>query len=271
MQKKLASTTLLPAWILMACVVVPSMAQEAGIETNRAAEFDDAAATGGIVDELDSMDAQVEAAEKDGGTPTGTTPRSLERIEEIVVSARKREEALEDTPISVTALGAGTLREAGVERLDQIQNLVPNLQIQTGINGYDATVIIRGVGQGDAEITFDPGVGIYVDGVYLARAQGSVLSLIDTQQIEVLRGPQGTLFGKNTVGGAINLTTVKPAEQRAAYAFIRAPAVTARPTPASPSIFRSTSGGSKTNFSRALPSRRRTFRGTSTTRGTTSI
>lgn len=222
MQTRLAPTTLLFMALIVGWLAPPSGAQEDGIETNRAAEFDDPAGTGGIVDELDSMEAQVEAAERDGGTPTGTTKRSLERIEEIVVSARKREEALEDTPISVTALGASTLREAGIERLDQIQNLVPNLQIQTGINGYDATVIIRGVGQGDAEITFDPGVGIYVDGVYLARAQGSVLSLIDTQQIEVLRGPQGTLFGKNTVGGAINLTTVKPAEDRAAYAFLRA-------------------------------------------------
>ena len=181
----------LAAWIfcLGACVatgVSTAFAQDDGIETDRVGEFEDAGTTGGVEDVLDSMDAQVEAAEADGGQSTGTSQRSLDRIEEIVVSARKRTEALEDTPISVTALGSATLKEAGVERLDQIQNLVPNLQIQTGINGYDATMIIRGVGQGDAEVTFDPGVGIYVDGVYLARAQGSVLSLIDTQQIEVL-------------------------------------------------------------------------------------
>ena len=180
----------LAAWIfcLGACVatgVSTAFAQDDGIETDRVGEFEDAGTTGGVEDVLDSMDAQVEAAEADGGQSTGTSQRSLDRIEEIVVSARKRTEALEDTPISVTALGSATLKEAGVERLDQIQNLVPNLQIQTGINGYDATMIIRGVGQGDAEVTFDPGVGIYVDGVYLARAQGSVLSLIDTQQIEV--------------------------------------------------------------------------------------
>ncbi|MFP6663447.1 MAG: TonB-dependent receptor [Deltaproteobacteria bacterium] len=153
--------------------------------------------------------------------PPAVSRRASTRIEEIVVSARKREERLEDTPVSVTALSENMLRDAGIERLDQIQELVPNLQIRDGINGYDATVIIRGVGQGDSEITFDPGVGIYVDGVYLARAQGSVLSLVDTQQIEILRGPQGTLFGKNTVGGAISITTVKPSQEFGASAFVR--------------------------------------------------
>ena len=207
--------------VLLATGLPMGFAQQDGIETDRAGEFESAGTSGGVEDVFDSMDAQVEAAEADGGEAPDVSKRSLDRIEEIVVSARKRTEALEDTPISVTALGSATLKEAGVERLDQIQNLVPNLQIQTGINGYDATMIIRGVGQGDAEVTFDPGVGIYVDGVYLARAQGSVLSLIDTQQIEVLRGPQGTLFGKNTIGGAINLTTVKPAEELGAYAFVR--------------------------------------------------
>ena len=193
-----------------------------GIVTDPAAEFYDEADTGGITDEIDAMDAQVEAAADNDGEIPEVSRRTSNRIEEIVVSARKREEALEDTPIAVTALSDNMLREAGIERLDEIQNLVPNLQIRDGITGYDATVIIRGVGQGDTEITFDPGVGIYVDGVYLARSQGSILSLVDTQSIEVLRGPQGTLFGKNTVGGAINLTTIKPAQELGAYAYLRA-------------------------------------------------
>ena len=193
-----------------------------GIVTDPAAEFYDEADTGGITDEIDAMDAQVEAAADNDGEIPEVSRRTSNRIEEIVVSARKREEALEDTPIAVTALSDNMLRDAGIERLDEIQNLVPNLQIRDGITGYDATVIIRGVGQGDTEITFDPGVGIYVDGVYLARSQGSILSLVDTQSIEVLRGPQGTLFGKNTVGGAINLTTIKPAQELGAYAYLRA-------------------------------------------------
>ena len=210
-------------WFCLALLLAatPAAAQDEGIYTDRAGEFDTEASVGGVEDELDSMDAQAEAAEQNDGEVPGVSRRASNRIEEIVVSARKREEALEDTPVSVTALGENTLRDAGIERLDQIQQLVPNLQIRDGINGYDATVIIRGVGQGDTEITFDPGVGIYVDGVYLARAQGSVLSLVDTQQIEVLRGPQGTLFGKNTVGGAINITTVKPSQELGAFAFVR--------------------------------------------------
>jgi iron complex outermembrane receptor protein len=193
-----------------------------GIVTDPAAEFFDEADVGGVEDQLDSLDAQAEAAANNDGVVPEVSRRTSNRIEEIVVSARKREEALEDTPIAVTALSQNMLRDAGIERLDELQNLVPNLQIRDGITGYDATVIIRGVGQGDTEITFDPGVGIYVDGVYLARSQGSILSLVDTESIEVLRGPQGTLFGKNTVGGAINLTTIKPAQELGAFAYLRA-------------------------------------------------
>ena len=143
-------------------------------------------------------------------------------IEEIVVSARKRDELLEDTPISVTAIGAEELRESNVERLDDLGRLVPNLQIQRGTEGVSANIVIRGVGNPQqAAIAFDPGVGVYVDGVYLARAMGSLLDIVDVAQIEVLRGPQGTLFGKNTVGGALNITTAKPHEELEAFALVR--------------------------------------------------
>ncbi|MDG2304455.1 MAG: TonB-dependent receptor [Candidatus Binatia bacterium] len=142
-------------------------------------------------------------------------------VEEIVVTARKRAELLEDTPVSVTALGPSTLREAGVTRLDDIQQLVPNLQFLTGRTDQEASVVIRGV-RGEGEIAFDPGVGIYVDGVYLSRTQGAIIDVIDVEQVEVLRGPQGTLFGKNTVGGAINITTVKPQPETTGFVFVRA-------------------------------------------------
>ncbi len=147
--------------------------------------------------------------------------RANVRVEEIVVRARKRDELLEDTPVSVTALSESTLREAGVVRLDQIQELVPNLQFQTSNNGQGAQVFIRGVGTSTAEIAFDAGVGIYVDGVFLPRAAGSIIDTVDVGQIEVLRGPQGTLFGKNTVGGAIDIRTVKPHEDLEAFAMLR--------------------------------------------------
>ena len=144
------------------------------------------------------------------------------RVEEIVVTARRREEFLEDTPISITAVTEEALRETGVTRLNQIQDLVPNLTFYSGRAGLTSSVFIRGVGQVNSVITFDPGVGIYVDGVFLARAAGSVLNVSDIAQVEVLRGPQGTLFGKNTVGGAMNITTVQPKEELEGWAFVRA-------------------------------------------------
>jgi iron complex outermembrane receptor protein len=129
------------------------------------------------------------------------------RIEEIVVSARRRTELLEDTPVAVTALSADDLIDANVTNLLEIGELVPNLQaIYTGAG---AAFVIRGIGSFPAPY-FDQGVGLYVDGVYLPRQQGNITEMVDITQIEVLRGPQGTLFGKNSAGGAIRITTAKP-------------------------------------------------------------
>ncbi len=185
-------------------------------------DLESSEATGGEEDVVDAEAAQGRATERTGEI-FGVTGRAKERIEEITVRARKREEFLADTPVAVTSLGEGTLRAAGVTRLDEITDLVPNLTFLSGRSGQDATVFIRGIGQGNSPVlTFDPGVGIYVDGVYLARAQGSIIDVVDVAQIEVLRGPQGTLFGKNTIGGAINITTVKPGRELEAFAFVRA-------------------------------------------------
>ncbi|MDG1957264.1 MAG: TonB-dependent receptor [Candidatus Binatia bacterium] len=181
---------------------------------------EDPVAVGGEGSEVDSLEAQAEAI-ADGGT-AGLTKPALKAIEEIVVSARKRQELLEDTPISITALGVEELRESNVERLDDIARLVPNLQIERGAEGYSANIVIRGVGNPYASaIAFDPGVGVYVDGVYMARAMGALLDIVDVEQIEVLRGPQGTLFGKNTVGGALNITTKKPTGELEGFALVR--------------------------------------------------
>lgn len=173
----------------------------------------------GTTDEIDAAEAQYDAAQ--AGDDTGLTRRATGQVEEIVVSARKRAEALEDTPVAVTAVTAGTLREAGVYRVDQVTELVPNLQFQDSIQGNLAQFAIRGVGTGNPDIQFDPGVALYLDGVFLPRASGSLLSVVDVQQIEVLRGPQGTLFGKNSVGGAINITTVKPQHELEGFAMVR--------------------------------------------------
>ena len=173
-------------------------------------------------DALDAEAAQGQKLKSKAPVP-GLSKRADTRLENIVVTARRREEFLEDTPVAVTALGEDILRETSVTRLDEITNLVPNLTFLRGRNGQDATVFIRGVGQAQAPtITFDPGVGIYVDGVYLARAQGAIIDILDVEQVEVLRGPQGTLFGKNTIGGAINITTIKPSEELEAFTMVRA-------------------------------------------------
>ncbi len=134
--------------------------------------------------------------------------------EEMVVTARRREENLRRVPISITALTGTDLAMRSVGDLSELSELVPNLDVATG-GGFgdqtsDAAVFIRGVGQKDTAIFTDPGVGIYVDGVYLARMNGAVLDLLDVERLEVLRGPQGTLFGKNTNGGAIRLITRRP-------------------------------------------------------------
>ncbi len=141
-------------------------------------------------------------------------------VEEIVVRARRRAELLEDTPVSVTALSGEVLRATQAESLEDVAALVPNLTILSGRSSQDASIVIRGVGAFPF-IYFDQGVGVYVDGVYLSRQQGSLLDIVDLQQVEVLRGPQGTLFGKNTVGGAINITTTQPKNELEGFVQIR--------------------------------------------------
>jgi iron complex outermembrane receptor protein len=130
---------------------------------------------------------------------------------EIVVTARRRAERLLDTPVAVTALSAKELNQQQVVDLSGIQGAVPNVNVVQGRgSSSSANLFIRGVGQPDALQTFDPGVGIYVDGVYISRIQGALFNLYDVERVEVLRGPQGTLYGKNTIGGAVNIVSRKP-------------------------------------------------------------
>ena len=137
-------------------------------------------------------------------------------IEEIIVTARKREESLQETPISIQAFTADGLEQRGIDNISQIGSFTPNMIFDrtAAISGSNSSAIvyIRGIGQDSSISTIDLGVGTYIDGVYLARSVGGVLDLIDVERIEVLRGPQGTLFGRNTIGGAINITSAKPSE-----------------------------------------------------------
>jgi iron complex outermembrane receptor protein len=142
----------------------------------------------------DAANAAAEAAEAEEGV--------------IIVTARRREERLIDVPLSVTALTGEALAQQGIQDLTQIAQQVPNitLEVSRGTN-TTLTAFIRGVGQQDPVAGFEAGVGLYVDDVYLNRPQAAVLDIYDVERIEVLRGPQGTLYGRNTIGGAIKYVT----------------------------------------------------------------
>lgn len=137
-------------------------------------------------------------------------------LEEIVVTAQKRAEGLQETPIAVTALTAQALEDRNVTDISQVAAYTPNMVFDTTspISGLSsgAVIFIRGIGNTDFSLTTDPGVGTYVDGVYMSRSAGGVLDVLDVERIEVLRGPQGTLFGRNTIGGAVNVTGRKPGD-----------------------------------------------------------
>jgi iron complex outermembrane receptor protein len=135
-------------------------------------------------------------------------------LEEVVVTARRREESLQSVPIAVSAFTADQLRELQAEDLVGLQGTVPNMNLVQGRGSANSVnVYIRGIGQPDALQTFDPGVGIYLDDVYIARIQGALFNLYDVQRVEVLRGPQGTLYGKNTIAGAVRLISKAPPEE----------------------------------------------------------
>jgi iron complex outermembrane receptor protein len=129
-------------------------------------------------------------------------------LEEITVTARRREESLQDVPIALSAFSAERIVNAGAPDITWLQQSTPNLTLQVA-RGSNSTLIafIRGIGQQDPLWGFEPGVGLYVDDVYVARPQGSVLDIYDIERLEVLRGPQGTLYGRNTIGGAIKYVT----------------------------------------------------------------
>ena len=154
-----------------------------------------------------------------GAVPSAQAQSNGERgfsVEEVVVTARRREESLQDVPIAVTAVTAEQLEMRGASDITDLQRSTPSLtlQVSRGTNST-LTTFIRGVGQQDPLWGFEPGVGLYVDDVYLARPQGAVLDTLDVERIEVLRGPQGTLYGRNTVGGAVKYVTKRLSSRKA--------------------------------------------------------
>ncbi len=138
-------------------------------------------------------------------------------LEEIVVTARKFEEGLQDSPISISAYTSQAIEKLGVTNIQQVAEYAPNVvfDFTAPVSGASsaAAVFIRGIGQNDFALTTEAGVGTYVDGVYMSRSIGGVLDVLDVERIEILRGPQGTLFGRNTIGGAISITSQKPSDE----------------------------------------------------------
>lgn len=147
--------------------------------------------------------------------PVSTAPQDeVTGLEDIVVTARRTEESSQRTPLALTAFSGEALERAGAQQVTDIQGAVPNLNIVQGRGSSNSTnIYIRGVGQPDALQTFDPAVGVYVDDVYYSRIRGTQFDLLDLERVEVLRGPQGTLYGKNTIGGALKLVSRRPGQE----------------------------------------------------------
>ncbi len=131
-------------------------------------------------------------------------------LEEIVVTAQKRAESLQDVPVAVSAVTGNKIAEAGIIRLEDLRNYVPTLFTQETAIGNNISIrgIFSGVNPG-----FEQSVGTYVDGIYRGRPQQSRMQFLDLERIEVLRGPQSILFGKNSVAGALNITTARPTRE----------------------------------------------------------
>ncbi|MEM9557453.1 MAG: TonB-dependent receptor [Acidobacteriota bacterium] len=183
-----------PALLLLAAGLAllaagPAMGQDAGAADDGAAE---AASDDGVEEGILDTDAG----------------------ETIVVTARKREENLQEVPIAVTVTTGETLEDTGAPDISVLENYVPNLAVYAGRNqSTTLTAFLRGIGQADPLWGVDPGVGLYLDDVYMARPQGALLDVFDVERVEVLRGPQGTLYGKNTIGGAIKYVSRAPSDE----------------------------------------------------------
>jgi len=149
-------------------------------------------------------------------TSLAATQVAVAQIETVTVTAEKRAENIQDVPIAITAFSGLSIQDKGITNLHGLSDLTPNVNLDGGspFSG-DSSVLsasIRGIGQDDFAFNLDPGVGVYVDGVYLARTIGANVDLPDVSRVEILKGPQGTLFGRNTIGGAINIVTRDPGD-----------------------------------------------------------
>jgi iron complex outermembrane receptor protein len=148
------------------------------------------------------------------GTPSATAQESADSggLQEVVVTARYREESLQQTPIAITAITAEDLQQRGFSSAAEVAYSVPNASFRPAqaAFGNTMTAFIRGIGQNDFLPEFEPGVGIYFDDVLHPVTMGSMVDLMDLERVEVLRGPQGTLFGRGSIGGAVRYVSKQP-------------------------------------------------------------
>jgi iron complex outermembrane receptor protein len=160
--------------------------------------------------------AGVAAADPAGPPAQAAAATPENTLEEITVTAEKRAENVQDVPVAITAFSEDSLRAKGITDLHGLSGLIPNVNLDQGapFSGSNSVLSasIRGIGQDDFAFNLDPGVGVYVDGVYFARTVGANQNLLDVERIEVLKGPQGTLFGRNSIGGAISIVTRTPGD-----------------------------------------------------------
>ncbi len=133
-------------------------------------------------------------------------------LEEVVVTARKRAENLQDVPMAVSAFSGNQLQNMQVDNITEIERLTPNVTLTetSGLQGGSIAIFMRGIGNDPG---LPQGVGLYIDDVYLNRSSGSLLEIYDVERIEVLKGPQGNLYGRNTIGGAIKYVTREPGDE----------------------------------------------------------
>uniref|UniRef100_UPI00356649FC TonB-dependent receptor n=1 Tax=Spongiibacter sp. TaxID=2024860 RepID=UPI00356649FC len=136
--------------------------------------------------------------------------KSRAQLEEVIVTAQKQQQSLQDVPIAVAAVDGAKIRDAGIQRIEELTAYVPNFKM--AVTGQGNAVYIRGVGSGDNR-GFEQSVGMFIDGIYAGRGQQFQSPFLDIALVEVLKGPQGTLFGKNTIAGAVNISTAKPADE----------------------------------------------------------
>lgn len=132
-------------------------------------------------------------------------------LEEVVVTATKRSASLQDIPVTVSTLSAETIQDAGITNVVGVANLVPSMTVTTNSNPFNSAIRIRGIGTSQNDLSLEPSVGLFVDDVYFSRSGIGLAEMTDVERIEVLQGPQGTLYGKNTIAGAISVTT-KPVD-----------------------------------------------------------